>query len=143
MIKPLEKTAKKPVETTPVKPAKVEIQKPAKADDQKAFKAGDQNTIPTQSVQTSVHESTKPKTKKLSEQTKKWKNTPAFELTQVITKVAKDNPKSRNAAVKFALYEEGMTVGAYIEKSHKAGTTKAMAMADVRWDHAAGFITVK
>jgi hypothetical protein len=53
-----------------------------------------------------------------------------------------DNPKRKNALVKFKLYRDGMTVTEYIEASHKIGTSKATAQADVRWDVAKGLITV-
>ena len=54
-----------------------------------------------------------------------------------------DNPKRKNALVKFKLYQDGMSVQEYIEASNKIGTPKATAQADVRWDVAKGLIIVK
>lgn len=82
------------------------------------------------------------KAKKVSGQVSRWKAQKAFPLEAKITEVRKENPKRKSAAGRFALYEEGMTVGDYIKKSNEAGNTKALAMADIRWDHVAGFITV-
>jgi hypothetical protein len=54
-----------------------------------------------------------------------------------------DNPKRKNALAKFKLYRNGMSVAEYIEASHKFGTSKATAQADIRWDVAKGLIEVK
>jgi hypothetical protein len=53
-----------------------------------------------------------------------------------------DKPKRAKAMDRFKLYRDGMTVAEYIEESHKAGNSKALAQADVRWDVAKGLITV-
>lgn len=82
------------------------------------------------------------KAKKISEQVKNWKAQKAFPMNFVITEVRKDNPKRKDASRRFALYEEGMTVQAYTDKAVKEGITKALAMADMRWDHCAGFVTI-
>jgi hypothetical protein len=67
-----------------------------------------------------------------------------YPLTAKITVLKKDtNPKRRGAAIKFALYKDGMTVGEYIDASAAAGTSKRVAMADVKWDHTANFISVE
>jgi hypothetical protein len=66
-----------------------------------------------------------------------------YPLAAKITVLKKENPKRRGAAVKFALYKDGMTVGEYIDASSAAGTTKRVAMADVKWDQTAGFISVE
>lgn len=82
------------------------------------------------------------KTKKISEQVKNWKAQKAFPMTFVITEVRKDNPKRKDAARRFALYKEGMTVQEYTDAAVKEGITKALAMADMRWDHCAGFVNI-
>jgi hypothetical protein len=82
----------------------------------------------------------KPKTQ--SAQVRKWRAQKAFQLDQKITNVMTKNPKHKGAADRFMLYEEGQTVQEYIEKSHAFGNAKALAMADIRWDHVAGFIKV-
>lgn len=81
--------------------------------------------------------------KKASDTVVKWRATKAFPHEGVITLIATNNPKSRGAAARFAIYKNGQTVGQYIEASHKAGNSKALAAADVRWDVAAGFIKVE
>lgn len=80
--------------------------------------------------------------RKASDTVVKWRATKAFPHEGVIKMIATNNPKSRGAKDRFALYKDGMTVGQYIEASHKAGNSKALATADVRWDVAAGFISV-
>lgn len=114
--------------TPPGKPAPAEVvgdQKPVKGEDQKTAPTGDK------------------KKREPSDTVKKWKEQENFPLTAKITVVATENPKRRGAATRFAIYKDGMTVGDYIEASHKAGASKALAAADVRWDHVAGFINVK
>lgn len=54
-----------------------------------------------------------------------------------------EKPKAKNALAKFRLYRDGMSVAEYIEASHKFGTSKATAQADIRWDVAKGLIEVK
>jgi hypothetical protein len=118
-------------------PAKVSgDQKVVKADAPAPAKvtSGDQNDAPA-----------KPKRKK-SAGYLAYVATPDQPLTGKITFLgdcATKNPKRRNAATKFALYKNNMTVGEYIEASVAIGTAKAVAMDDVRWDIAHNFITVK
>jgi hypothetical protein len=74
-----------------------------------------------------------------------WKATKDFPDTARIVVLSAENPKKRGAATKFNHYKrgaEGMTVGEYIEASHKAGNAKAVAKEDVKWDFTAGFISV-
>lgn len=52
------------------------------------------------------------------------------------------NPKRGRAEGRFALYRDGMTVGEYVQISSDAGNPKALALADVCWDVASGFIVV-
>lgn len=104
-------------------------------------KPEDQKSVPAQAQATS--EKTK---KKESNTVVAWKamlKTPPADTAKIslIKKVA-DQPKKRAAAARYALYEDGMTVGAYIEKSHKAGNPKSLARRDVCWDIASGFIAV-
>jgi hypothetical protein len=54
-----------------------------------------------------------------------------------------NKPKIRGALDRFKLYTDGMSVQDYIAKSTASGNSKALAQADVRWDVAAGLITVK
>jgi hypothetical protein len=84
--------------------------------------------------------------KKPSEQVVRWRDTENPDTKAKITisaEAAKVNPKKRGAATRFSIYKTGMTVADYIEASKKAGNSGALAMADVRWDMAAGFISVK
>jgi hypothetical protein len=80
--------------------------------------------------------------RKASEQVQRWKDTPTFKPEQKITVIATENPKRRTAAKRFDLYKNGQTVAEYVEASKKAGNAAALANADIRWDHAAGFIKV-
>jgi uncharacterized Rmd1/YagE family protein len=70
---------------------------------------------------------------------------PHFKLEQVIKILipASQNPKKRHSQIRYALYEDGMTVGEYIDKSNKAGNPKSLAANDVRWDYSKGFINVE
>jgi hypothetical protein len=116
--------------------AKVEI----KAEDQKPASesnAEDQNAAP------SVEGETPPKkAKKTSAQVANWKAQKAFPLEAKITKVMKECPKRKDAARRYSFYKEGQTVGEYIKLAKENNITGALAMADVRWDHVAGFIHV-
>jgi hypothetical protein len=74
-----------------------------------------------------------------------WRTTANFPDHAVITILgdfATNNPKSKGAAMRFALYENGMTVGAYVEKCSKHGISRGQARADVRWDAVKSFIAV-
>lgn len=85
------------------------------------------------------------KTRKWSQHHLNWKATKDFPETARIVVLSADNPKKRNAAKRFDFYKrgaEGMTVGEYIEASHKAGNPKALAKEDVKWDYTAGFISI-
>lgn len=94
-------------------------------------KSGDQKDAPTSK-------------KKASEQVQKWRAQKKFDLTQVITVLATEkNPKRAKAAARFALYKSGMTVQQVIDAYKKAEYSAALAMADMRWDAVAGFISVK
>jgi len=65
---------------------------------------------------------------------------PAFDPATVITVLSKENPKKRSAAVRFARYKTGMSVGDYIKACTKAGDTEAYVNACIRWDSDHGFI---
>jgi hypothetical protein len=74
-----------------------------------------------------------------------WKGTKDFPDTARIVVLSAENPKKRTAKFRFDHYKrgaEGMTVGEYIEASHKAGNAKALAKEDIKWDWTAGFISV-
>jgi hypothetical protein len=86
------------------------------------------------------------KTKKVSPTVIAWrdldKDIPDRDGKQKITVLAKDKvPKRGDAAKRFGLYKDGMTVTEYIELSHKnTGVSKAGAREDIRWDVVKGFI---
>jgi hypothetical protein len=60
-----------------------------------------------------------------------------------ITVLAKENPKRAGAAKRFALYKTGMAVADYIKAAVKIGASESYANADIRWDVAHGFISVR
>ena len=126
----------KPATNPAIPPAKVLPD--LKAGDQKpvpAVKAGDQNDVKAKSKK---KDST---TVTLWKQYAKEKRYTSGTI-QITDKGRADKPKSKNALVKFKVYTAGMSVADYIEASHKIGTPKATAQADVRWDVAKGLITV-
>jgi hypothetical protein len=128
----IERMAKEEVEQAAPNPVKAEDQKPVaevKAEDQKPVVVADGETPPK-------------KPKKISAQVANWKAQKAFPLTAKITKVLKECPKRKDAARRFSFYKEGQTVGDYIKVAKENEITGALAMADVRWDHVAGFIHV-
>lgn len=57
-----------------------------------------------------------------------------FADSQVITLLAKENPKRANARERFAFYRTGMTVGEYIKACRGKGYPLAMAERDLAWD---------
>lgn len=122
-------------ETTTVTPAEVgvvpaELVGPVKPEDQKAVKAEDQKSAPV--------------VKKKSDTVVKWRAQDGFKPEQVITLLSKDNPKRRGAGQRFALYKDGMSVQAYIDVMKESmKRTAKQTMGDIRWDFAAGFISVK
>ena len=86
------------------------------------------------------------KERKESPTVKKWKETKDPALTAIITvmgEFATKNPKRKDAARRFGLYKTGQTVEQYIQVCKDNGITPALARADVRWDMAAGFISVQ
>ena len=98
-------------------------------------KAGDQNDAPAPK-----------KAKKQSKTVIAWKalKKPVPDDTVITVKpehLAKC-PKSQTAADRFRLYKTGMTAAEYVTVFKNAGHTAALAHADIRWDIAAGFITV-
>lgn len=78
----------------------------------------------------------------------KWKlflATPAIDATSVITLLATNNPKSRNAAKRFGFYKNGITVQEYcdaIQKNWKGDDKPIVkqSLRDVKWDMINGFI---
>jgi hypothetical protein len=120
-------------ETAPTTPVKA-VSPPTQPGDQKGV-PGDQK-----GVKATAKSQAK---KKTSEQVIKWRAQPKFQLTQKITVLAKENPKSRGAADRFAIYKDGMTVQQYIDAFKERKLPAALAMADMRWDFVAGFIEVK
>jgi hypothetical protein len=103
--------------------------------------AGDQSDTSPEGT-SGDQKATASKEKKISEQVTKWRAQAKFAPDWVITNVG-ENKKRGKAKDRFALYREGMTVAEYqqvfIDK--KVGT-RALATADMRWDHVAGFVTI-
>jgi hypothetical protein len=82
-------------------------------------------------------------TKKVSGTVAKWRAQDAFQPGQKIHLLVQGNPKRRGAAERYAEYKEGMTVAQYQEAMKAKGSSPKLAMADMRWDYAAGFIDIK
>lgn len=63
----------------------------------------------------------------------------------VITVVATSNPKRREAAKRFQLYRNGMTVAKYVKAvtSRKLHGGKQIALRDVAWDSKVGHISLE
>jgi hypothetical protein len=98
--------------------------------DQSETSSGDQKVHPV-------------KAKKLSPQVIAWKaHKDKFPLDHIITNIG-ENKKRGKAHTRFNLYREGMSVAEYAQVfiDKKVGT-RALAHADLRWDHVAGFIQV-
>jgi hypothetical protein len=97
----------------------------------------------------STEQTAKPKAKRNDA----WRKLPLPGDEQVITVLATDkNPKRGDSAVRFAIYQNGMTVKAFrtiYADNAKAKKTEwvrgglPLANADLRWDLAHGFISVK
>jgi hypothetical protein len=108
--------------------------------------SGDQKPVPAQP--SGDQKDTKPKVKKkTSAQVVRWidakKNKRHITGTIRLTDKGKaDKPKRGKSLERFKLYRDGMAVAEYIEESHKAGNSKALAQADVQWDAEKGLITV-
>jgi hypothetical protein len=70
--------------------------------------------------------------------------TSSFAPEQVIHLKVESNPKkpSGKSYARFALYEDGMTVAQYVQRSVEAGNKETVAIADLRWDTARKFIEV-
>jgi hypothetical protein len=101
-----------------------------KPEDQNAVKAEDQKSAPV--------------VKKKSDTVVKWRAQDGFKPEQVITLLTKDNPKRRGAGDRFAKYTDGMSVQAYIDVMKESmKRTAKQTMGDIRWDYAAGFISIK
>lgn len=68
-----------------------------------------------------------------------------FAMNAVITVLAPANPKRRAAAVRFALYRDGMTVAQYIKaiKSRRLHGGAEIAGRDLAWDAKVGHIKVE
>jgi hypothetical protein len=62
---------------------------------------------------------------------------------QTIRLLVSENPKRGKSRDRFALYQNGQTVEAYIARSIKAGNTSSIARADLRWDLGKGLIAVQ
>ena len=101
--------------------------------DQKATPSGDQK--PARAKKESSG-------KKPSRTFVEYKKTKAFPLDHIIKSVMRPNPKGKGSAKRYDLYEDGMTVGAYIEKAKKHDISGALAANDVRWDYVKGFIEI-
>lgn len=131
-LKVVENAAKNEAQERMAAPATLEIVK----EDQSIAKPEDQKQAGTGEPTTTK------KAKKASPTVTSWKAQKAFPLDWVITEVSKDNPKRKDAARRFSYYEEGMTCQQYVDVTGKHEISKALAVADIRWDHVKGFITV-
>lgn len=62
----------------------------------------------------------------------------------VITVLTAANPKRRAAAVRYALYRNGLTVAGYVKAvtSRKLSGGAAIAYRDLLWDTKVGFISL-
>jgi len=67
---------------------------------------------------------------------------PRFAEDQTIKVLVKDNPKKAGAAIRFALYRNGMKVSEYVKAAMKAGASESYANADLRWDSSHGWIAI-
>jgi hypothetical protein len=133
--------------------AKAKADKPVKSKfgSGKATKPEDQKVVPTvqSGDQKAVKTEGEPKAKRKPSATviawKALKNFPVDAKITINGDHTTNNPKRRDAARRFSLYKNGMTVGQYLEAAKKATPpiSGALANADIRWDVAAGFITVK
>jgi len=107
--------------------------------------SGDQNSAHAP-VSGDQNEVKRKRVRKPSATVTAWKNQENFPVDAVITingDYATKNPKRRDAARRFSLYKDGMTVADYITTAKEAGISGALATADVRWDAVKGYITVK
>jgi hypothetical protein len=95
--------------------------------------SGDQKSVPAIKAK---------KARKLSETNVKWRALKNFPPEAKISIIAKGNPKRMDAERRFSFYKEGMTVAQYLTVTKEHGIRNALANADIRWDHAAGFIMV-
>jgi hypothetical protein len=109
------------------------VSAPATADVSQA-KSGDQSDVKPAKVK---------KPRDHSPTYKAWKTIKNFPAEAKISLIATGNPKRRDAARRFDFYKEGMTVAEYLAITKENGITNTLANADIRWDHAAGFIKVE
>jgi hypothetical protein len=87
----------------------------------------------------------KPKKSRLNAAVLKYRAQPEFKPEQIIKIIipASAKPKRRIALERYELYEDGMSVAAYIEKAKKVmGIPTSLAKNDIRWDYSKGFIDV-
>jgi hypothetical protein len=70
--------------------------------------------------------------------------TGSFAPEQIIRLLVTDNPKqpTGKSYARFALYEDGLTVAQYVQRSVGAGNKETLAIADLRWDVARKFIEI-
>jgi hypothetical protein len=62
---------------------------------------------------------------------------------KVITLLTKENPKRGASKGRFGFYKTGMSTEAYISKVVAAGRDARLARADLSWDLAHQFISIK
>lgn len=80
--------------------------------------------------------------KKASKARERWREQRKMEVagSAKISNIQTPCPKSRGAVTRYSYYAEGQTVDEYVTASHKHGHSKALALADVKWDYVHGFI---
>lgn len=109
--------------------------KPEDQKDVPAGKSGDQNDAPVKAK----------KERKQSETVTLWKAQkdalPANAKITVKPEYLASNPKKRGAGVRFSWYKNGQSVAEYCKLSKDNGHSGAES--DVKWDIAAGFITIE
>jgi hypothetical protein len=122
-----------------VKPTPAPAHK-AKSGDQSDVKPASQNA--TQPEGKPTKEEKAKKAKKISPTYTTWKTIPNQPVNGIITIIPGGKPKIKDAARRFQLYKNGMTVGEYLTVTKENGIRNALANADIRWDIAAKLITV-
>jgi hypothetical protein len=128
--------------TSPVVPPTKPVQAKPEAQtsgDQKGVSpqvSGDQNDAPAKAK----------KAKKPSQTVLVWRGmkeaVPGNQRIRISADAKAKNPKGRKAGERFSFYKENMTVEEYTSVMKEKGRTPAQTMGDIKWDIAAGFITV-
>jgi hypothetical protein len=121
-----------------------------KEDQKAAPKAEDQKAVPVKGKAEDQKDAPAKPKKKESQGVKDWKainDGKVFDEklhVKILRDPKSDNPKTRGAAERFAMYEGCKTVGDYVKKIVESKlASNRQAHQDVRWDAAHLFIEVK